>query len=202
MNRPEADVESFLALRDAIDFAGQGAASLAAEVLQSVPDAELFEWYDKHAQYAYRWRCSKRGIKSPSPVSESDQGAPVGGDDNELSQLIYARDNYRCRYCGTQLFAWPALARLEKSVGRGSFRARGKRGEGNASRSGAAMIFRPQVDHVMPAKRGGQLEIENLVTSCWPCNYGKKHYTTEELGIADPRLRTPVEDGWDGLRHG
>ena len=181
-------------------LADSGKSARAADVLGQVPDAELFEWYVEHAQYAYRWRCSKRGIKSSSAVPEKEQGARVGGDDNELSQMIYARDSYRCRYCDSQLFALPALKRLEASVGRTNFRATGKRSEGNASRSGAAMIFRPQVDHVMPAKRGGQLDHENLVTSCWPCNFGKKHYTTEELGIADPRSRPPVADGWDGLR--
>jgi hypothetical protein len=43
------------------------------------------------------------------------------------------------------------------------------------------MIFRPQLDHVFPASRAGQPEIKNLVTYCWPCNYGKKHYTVSVM---------------------
>jgi len=203
MSRPESATMGFHSLRAAISLAGEMKSSQAIDVLRSrVPDTELFEWYVKHAQYAYRWRCTKRGITSPAPVTKGERGADVGDDDNALSRKIYARDHYRCRYCGSQLFSRPALERLELSVGRTHFRAKGRRGEGNASRSGAAMIFRPQVDHVFPASRGGQLEFENLVTCCWPCNFGKKHYTTEELGIADPRSRPPIEDGWDGLRQG
>jgi len=201
MGRPASAAMAFDSLREAISLAGEMKSSQAiAVLLDGVPDAELFAWFVQHAQYAYRWRCTKRGIKSPAAVTEGEQGADVGDDDNALSRQIYARDHYRCRYCKSQLFSRPALERLEVSVGRTHFRAIGKRVEGNVSRSGAAMIFRPQVDHVFPASRGGELELDNLVTSCWPCNYGKKHYTTEELGIADPRLLPPIEDGWDGLR--
>jgi hypothetical protein len=201
--RPSSHIASFDFVRAAISSVDRAMPLRAIDILRNdVPDAELFEWFDKHAQYAYRWRCAKRGIKAPATVSDGERGKKVGGDDNALSQQIYARDCYRCRYCGSQMFAWPALLRLQTGVGRANFRAKGTRGEGNASRSGVAMVFRPQVDHVFPASRGGQLDVENLVTCCWPCNNGKKNYTVEELGIADPRSRSPIEDEWDGLRFG
>lgn len=55
------------------------------------------------------------------------------------------------------------------------------------------------IDHVVPHSRGGDSSPENLVTACWPCNFSKDDATLEELGLADPRSRPPVVDGWDGL---
>jgi hypothetical protein len=31
------------------------------------------------------------------------------------------------------------------------------------------------------------------------CNFAREHFTLEQLGLADPRSRPPVLDGWDGL---
>jgi hypothetical protein len=55
------------------------------------------------------------------------------------------------------------------------------------------------VDHVIPRARGGRNEAENLVTACMVCNFAREDYTLEQLGLADPRSRPPVLDGWDGL---
>lgn len=55
------------------------------------------------------------------------------------------------------------------------------------------------LDHVEPYARGGSSSTENIVTACWPCNFGKEDHTIEELGLLDPRHRTPVVDDWDGL---
>jgi hypothetical protein len=42
--------------------------------------------------------------------------------------------------------------------------------------------------------------MDDLVTSCWFCTFGKGSATIEFLGLRDPREREPVRDGWDGLR--
>ncbi|WP_428391627.1 HNH endonuclease [Lichenicoccus sp.] len=56
------------------------------------------------------------------------------------------------------------------------------------------------VDHLVPHSRGGTDEAGNLVTSCQSCNYGKRDWIIEELGLSDPRMRAPRLDSWDGLR--
>jgi 5-methylcytosine-specific restriction endonuclease McrA len=62
------------------------------------------------------------------------------------------------------------------------------------------LAFRANVDHVVPWTLGGRTDMENLVSACWCCNYGKSSYTLEQIGLDDPRLRpTPESDGWDGL---
>jgi len=42
-------------------------------------------------------------------------------------------------------------------------------------------------------------DVENVVVSCAPCNYGKQDYMLEELGLLDPRSRPVVRTSWDGL---
>jgi hypothetical protein len=64
----------------------------------------------------------------------------------------------------------------------------------------------PFADHVLARKRGGPTNEENLVASCFACNYGKANFTCEELGIRNPlsyRKGTIINsDGstWDGLK--
>ena len=47
----------------------------------------------------------------------------------------------------------------------------------------------------------GKTNLENRVTSCWGCNYGKYNALLEQMGLDDPRER-PIEalTDWNGLR--
>lgn len=46
-------------------------------------------------------------------------------------------------------------------------------------------------DHVVPRKRGGRTEWENIVTSCYPCNERKGSRTPDEAGMS--LLRKPFK---------
>jgi 5-methylcytosine-specific restriction endonuclease McrA len=66
----------------------------------------------------------------------------------------------------------------------------------------AIYVMRAQYDHVIPYSRGGGNDLENLVLTCYPCNFGRSNNTLEEMGLLDPRKRKPIEcvfSGWDGL---
>lgn len=60
------------------------------------------------------------------------------GISQRLRFEVFARDGFRCQYCGD----FPPRAIL-------------------------------QVDHIVPACRGGTSAISNLITACHPCNIGK-----------------------------
>jgi 5-methylcytosine-specific restriction endonuclease McrA len=192
-------VETFAPLVAAIRLADAGEISEAVRIYQAnVPDRRLNEWFDLHAQWTYRWRRRARGVSEPVAVPKEEKAPKLGASDGRLSREVYARDSYRCRYCGLRLLALPAFKRFEAAVGPDVFRITGARR--NRDYAGPCLVFRPVADHVDPWGRGGTTDLANLVTACWPCNFGKMEYTVEELGMNDPRDRPPVADGWDGLR--
>ncbi len=109
-------------------------------------------------------------------------------------RIIYARDSYRCRYCGTRIIlkeARDVMRRLLPDAVPWS--------NSDKLRHGGFFALLGSIDHVDPRSRGGGHSESNLVTACWPCNFGKAEYPLDELGIADPRIRPPVNDDWDGL---
>ena len=69
----------------------------------------------------------------------------------------------------------------------------------NAAQHGVIHAFKIVADHVVPHNCGGRTDLDNLVTSCPGCNYGKEAFTLEQLGLEDPLARPPVCSGWDGL---
>jgi hypothetical protein len=109
--------------------------------------------------------------------------------------MAYSRDHYRCRYCGLGLVSVELLKAYEAAVGNPYFAATAKN-----SSHGAALVFRATYDHVDPLNCGGLHDLSNLVTSCYSCNFGKAGFTTQQLGLDDPRARPiPAAAGWDGL---
>ena len=69
----------------------------------------------------------------------------------------------------------------------------------NSKRNGLTLGLRGVADHVDPYASGGETEADNLVTSCYSCNFGKAGYTLKQMGLNDPRARKPVNDDWNGL---
>jgi len=113
----------------------------------------------------------------------------------KVEKLVFLRDSYRCRYCGLRIISKEVFAEYSRIVGREFFSVERE----NSKRNGLTLGLRGVADHVEPFASGGLTEIENLVTSCYSCNFGKAGYSLEQLGIEDPRLRPPVNDDWHGL---
>ena len=61
-----------------------------------------------------------------------------------------------------------------------------QRGKSNLTTHGIIHLYWPVADHVIPWSKGGLTNLENLVSSCATCNYGKAGYTIEQLGIENP----------------
>lgn len=113
----------------------------------------------------------------------------------KVENQVFLRDSYRCRYCGQRIIAKEVFAEYSRIVGRDKFSVERE----NSQRNGLTLGLRGVADHVDPYAFGGLTDLENLVTSCYSCNFGKAGYTLEQLGIEDPRTRPPVNDGWLGL---
>lgn len=113
----------------------------------------------------------------------------------EVRRAVLARDGYRCRYCG--------LPVIDAEIRRIAHRLYPDQVPWDAwdlrrQHAGFSALWL-QYDHVVPHSHGGRSSIENVVVSCGLCNFGKHGYTLRQLGISDPRDRTPVPTDWDGL---
>jgi hypothetical protein len=56
-----------------------------------------------------------------------------------------------------------------------------------------------QYDHLLAHANSGTNDLDNIVITCGPCNFGRIHYSLEEVGLIDPRTREAVRSDWDGL---
>ena len=107
---------------------------------------------------------------------------------------IYTRDGWRCRYCGCRV-----IYARSRDVWRKAF-PNEIPWPSTGPMHGGFFALTASADHVVPHSKGGDNAPENLVTACWPCNFGMEGDTLEELGLSDPRLRPPRYGfmGWPG----
>ncbi len=186
------------------------------DVIDCAENIALKNWYCAHGQVAggHRKKIIKR---TKSPVSTSmrfaaDENCRLkpNEEDNKLKQKILDRDHYHCRYCGNKLIdkrVWENLARIADSDRLKLFRQKligkktdGRNTAGNEDVPGLFFFACPTIDHVVPCTLGGKKHEDNLVSSCYACNFGKDQRTCDQIGIQNPFERLPKQIDWDGLK--
>lgn len=135
-----------------------------------------------------------RGTPSAHPRVPSEDREAARMPSSEVVQRLHDRDGYHCRFCGI-----PIIRREIRLRFIAKYPELKIWGRTNNEQHAAFQAMWVQYDHVVPHARGGSHEIENLVVTCAPCNYGRMSYTLEEVNLADPREREPVKSNWDGL---
>lgn len=183
---------TFPLLHEAFGAAARGQIEVAVAVLGQFPDQAVNQWCVEHGQLSGRFR--HRALGRPSPPL-SDRGCGSRRPTRRLEVEVLERDHYQCRYCGVPVVPRELFVALGAVVGSDRFPTERE----NAKRHGARMAFGAQVDHVTPWSLGGQTTLENLVTSCWACNYGKARFHVDQIAITDPRDRGPSSEEWDGF---
>lgn len=137
-----------------------------------------------------RWR-PVSGLPEPANEDLDKKRKPNRSDE----KVIVAHWGRHCAYCGVPLIRSAVPKKL-----RAFYPDLRIWGSINADMHAAFQLMWMQFDHVVPHNRGGRTDIENVVVTCAPCNYGKGKFMLEELGLIDPRLhpRAP-KTSWDGL---
>jgi len=152
------------------------------------------EFFIEHGQQSAYFR-----VRNRKEIDKANKGRKKENSSPRLipriEQEVFVRDNFRCRYCGLRIISKEVFASFSHIVGAENFSIQRK----NSIRNGLTLGLRGVADHVEPYASGGETEIDNLVTSCYSCNFGKAGYTLEQLGIEDPRNRKPIQDNWSGL---
>jgi hypothetical protein len=160
----------------------------AKELLGQISSLEMQTWFDRHAQNVSTLRF--RGMGSMPAVVVSSELDPKKTF-SHLASKIYLRDNFHCRYCRSKVAPRSFFTNFSKLMGDDAFHI----GRANKELPGIYLLFVATLDQVTPLRLGGRTNDANLVTSCWPCNYGKMEYTAEQLGMVDPLLTPPLQDG-------
>ena len=110
-------------------------------------------------------------------------------------ESMHRRDGYNCRFCGM-----PVIRRETRAKIRAAYPNALNWGDKEVEQHAAFQAMWAQYDHLLPHARGGTNDLENLVLTCAPCNFGRAGYTLAEVGVADPTLRLPTASAWDGLK--
>ncbi len=113
-----------------------------------------------------------------------------------MKRDVHQRDGYNCRFCGM-----PVIRRETRDLIRSKYPSALRWGNKDAERHTAFMVMWAQYDHVVPHAYGGKNELSNIVLACAACNFGRAAYTLEQVGISDPRERSPQKSNWNGLEN-
>lgn len=184
-------VDGLAHFETSIRLAAEGAVQQAREALLRVQSGAIQRWYIEHAQVAGARRLDILHIKKndEKTVLKDKLAYPPC----KLEAEIFSADGFRCRYCQRRVVTRRLLRLFHGVVGSASFSI----GTTNKTTHGAALAYRAVVDHVVPRWRGGRTERSNLVTACYPCNFGKAEHSLEQLRLEFPR--PALLDSWDGL---
>ena len=189
---PEIE-EAARCLDDAVAAHLRGERGLASALLQRADDKSVRDWTD-----------SVWGKKSPYTQYRPVQGAPGILPENqrakpqrptaETRQLVHRRDGFYCRFCKIPVIRAEVRTKLSKL-----YPETVQWGGRNLLQHAALQCMWAQYDHILPHSRGGNNEIDNIYLTCAACNYGRMHYTLEEVGLIHPGLHEPRQGSWDGL---
>ncbi len=192
---PSYFYESLKYFESAFKTALDGDIKSSLQTLEMCKSDEMRLWFSEHGQMSgYKHRFNGLGkIKEEPFHGELEKNKSI----EKLAPAVYTRDSFHCRYCEIPVIDKRVFKKFEKLVGRENFPATGT---SNAARSGLVFAFRATADHVHPVHLGGRTSLENLVTSCWNCNYGKAEKSLRQIGLDDPRERAPKSgSNWVGL---
>jgi hypothetical protein len=174
-----------------IKAARAGGIARARNAVAAIRSDDILEWCVEHGQMSGIHRDRVLGEQLAAPTANA---SGPRNPSKAMCRAVWERDYVHCRYCGIPIIPKPVLVALRDALGADVFPV----GRRNAECHGAALISWAQVDHVVPFNFGGATEPGNLVACCWACNYGKDRFTLEQLGLEDPRRRSPARSEWDG----
>jgi len=164
------------------------------EALAASNAAEVGKFYIDHGQQSAYFRViNRKEIDKTNRLEKKLNLSPR--DRPSITKEVFERDFYRCRYCSLRIITGEVFSEYSRIVGSDIFSDERE----NTKRNGLTLGLRGVADHVEPYALGAGTEIDNLITSCYSCNFGKAGYTLDQLKIEDPRSRQPKDDGWRGL---
>lgn len=170
----------------------QGKRTLADALIRAADMPEIYKWLKPI------WANSKANLVSPAKANQStfrkEQRVKTRMPTPEEKQRIHQRDGYNCRFCGVPVIRPQVRVRMASA-----YPTTARWGRKEFEQHSAFQAMWAQYDHVVPHAMGGTNDLENIVLTCAACNFGRGAYSLEEVGVSDPRKRSPLATLWDGL---
>lgn len=186
---------SFHELERAIGSALNGELTLGLSCLERTRHLEIQEWYIACAQVAGARRHAEFGHPEAWEPEVPEHAQDTRYIVTALARSILERDRYQCRYCHIPVIYKAEAKKLQVLFGAENFRV----SKSNRIAHGTLRAFYNSFDHVLPLSRGGTTSLDNLVTACYPCNFGKDNFTLNQLGLPSPFESMPNKSNHDGF---
>lgn len=186
---------SFHQLEKAVEFAVNGQRDLGLEHLNMTRHLEIREWFITSAQVAGPRRHAELGHLEAQEPAIPEEKQDTRGTSVPLARTILDRDRYLCRYCHIPVIYKAEAKKLQLLFGAENFQV----SKSNRIAHGTLRAFYNSFDHVLPLSRGGTTSLENLVTACYPCNFGKDNFTLNQLGMLSPFESIANKSDHDGF---
>ena len=150
-----------------------GNAALARELitLADVPDVKAWteSLWGAARSNPDQWRYIRlRPVPDSPPHLPKSERVPVRMPNRAEQRDILAHWGWNCAFCGIPVISAEVRKRMKVAYG-SALRWEGT----NATQHAAFECMWLQFDHVLPHARGGTNDIENVVVTCAPCNYGR-----------------------------
>ncbi len=177
----------------AVEQAVNGNPDEGRRLLATIDHAPMVEWFDTFAQNAGGERMKLLG-------NIAERRGSGGKRDMRVSRVrgIAERDGWRCGYCDIRVIEPRVLRKVDALLG-GNVLRRLTEKRSNRSYHGIWLVTALTLDHIEPLAENHDDSETNLVTCCWACNFGKYHYTLDELGLQRPRQGRGPRNDWRGL---
>ncbi|MFZ1960075.1 MAG: HNH endonuclease [Methylovirgula sp.] len=142
-----------------------------------------------------QWRYHRfREIAAAPPHLPKTQRIPQRMPPSAEKTAVIERYGRNCAFCGI-----PLIRKEVRMALRHAYPDALPWGRANQNQHAAFQCMWMQFDHILPHSRGGGNTLDNVVVTCAPCNYGRWHWTLEEVGLMDPRTLPIHKTSWDGL---
>lgn len=187
---------SFLQLEKAVVAAAiNGEHALGLKHLEMTRHLEIREWYVTSAHIAGPRRHAELGYPEALEPEVPEHARDTRRITTTLARSVLERDRYQCRYCHIPVIFTAEAKMLQMLFGAENFRV----SRSNRLAHGTMRAFYNSFDHVVPLSRGGKSSMDNVVSACYPCNFGKDNYTLNQLGLLSPFESMPEMNNHDGF---
>ena len=185
ISRPNEFAKWSRAFQESVHFVVSGDIVRARGVFTRIDADALMYWFHLTAQNAARDRLALLSQVDPVEyVRTGSSGTKLRMPSRAAKLNALVRDNWSCRYCDSPLLLKDDFHKFRQLLGEELIPL----GRTNLTTHGTKFLHFATFDHLEPHVLGGDSSLDNIVSSCYACNFGKYRYTLEEL-----RLLPPVE---------